>query len=113
MATLTEKTATLPTFQRVRGMLRLLAKMISRVWAQRPAATYALHSHHLDLGYGPLYNEVLTRWQQSDYAPAVKADVAGTDYTALAQELDAQFYAGLPPYTTYCRPHPLFAFAGL
>ncbi|CDH45338.1 hypothetical protein [Candidatus Contendibacter odensensis] len=101
MATLTEKTATLPTFQRVRGMLRLLAKMISSVWAQRPAATYALHSHHLDLGYGPLYNEVLTRWQQSDYAPAVKADVAGTDHTALAQELDAQFYAGLPPYTTY------------
>lgn len=93
MATLTEKTATLPTFQRVRGMLRLLAKMISRLWAERPAATYALHAHHLDLGYGPLHNEVLTRWQQGDYAPAVKADVAGIERAAL--------YAGLPTYTTY------------
>lgn len=101
MATLTEKTATLPTFQRVRGMLRLLAKMISHLWADRPAATYALHTHHLDLGYAPLYNEVLTRLQQRDYAPAVKADVAGGEHTALAQELDAQFYVGLPPYTTY------------
>ena len=100
MATLTEKTATLPTFQRVRGMLRLLAKIISRLWAERPAATYAIHSHHLDLGYGPLHNEVLTRLQQSDYAPAVKADVAGVERAALAQELDAQYYAGLPSYTT-------------
>lgn len=101
MATLTEKTATLPTFQRVRGMLRLLAKMIGRLWAQRPAGTYAIHSHHLDLSYGPLYNEVLTRWQQGDYAPAVKADLAGSEHAALAQELDAQYYVGLPPLTTY------------
>lgn len=101
MATLTEKTATLPTFQRVRGMLRLLAKMISRLWAERPAATYALHAHHLDLSDGPLNNEVLTRWQQRDYAPAVKADVAGSLQSALAQELDKQLYTGLPPYTTY------------
>ncbi len=101
MATLTEKTATLPTFQRVRGMLRLLAKMISRLWAEQPAGTYALHTHHLDLSYGPLYNEALTRWQQSDYAPAVKADIAGGQQSALAQDLDAQFFAGLPPYTTY------------
>jgi hypothetical protein len=101
MATLTEKTATLPTFQRVRGMLRLLAKMISRLWAQQPAATYAIHSHHLDLGYMPLHNEVLTRLQQGEYAPAVKADVAGIEQQGLAPELDAQFYAGLPTYTTY------------
>ena len=101
MATLTEKTATLPTFQRVRGMLRLLAKMISWLWAQRPDGTYAIHSHHLDLSYGPLYNEVLTRWQQGDYAPAVKADLAGSEHAALAQELDAQYYVGLPPFTTY------------
>jgi hypothetical protein len=37
LETLTGKTATLGTFQRVRGMLRLLARTIDHVWKTRPA----------------------------------------------------------------------------
>ena len=32
-------------------MLRLLAKIISRLWMLHPPDTYALRSHHLDLSY--------------------------------------------------------------
>ena len=36
METLTGKTATLSNFQRVRGMLRLLARTVAHLWQQRP-----------------------------------------------------------------------------
>jgi hypothetical protein len=45
---------------------------------------------------------MITRLQQSGLAPSVKADVAGIDKPALAQELDAQYYAGLPTYSWPC-----------
>jgi predicted AAA+ superfamily ATPase len=48
--TLTGKTATLGGFQRVRGMLRILAKTVGVVWANRPSDASAIHLHHIDLG---------------------------------------------------------------
>ena len=42
--------ATLGGFQRVRGMLRILAKTVATVWANRPADASAIHLHHIDLG---------------------------------------------------------------
>jgi len=41
LETLTTKTATLANFQRVRGMLRLLARTIAQLWATRPAGATA------------------------------------------------------------------------
>jgi predicted AAA+ superfamily ATPase len=41
LETLTTKTATLANFQRVRGMLRLLARTIAQLWQTRPAGTTA------------------------------------------------------------------------
>ena len=46
--TLKEKTATLILFQRVRGMLRLLARTVARLWAERPSDAFAVHLHHID-----------------------------------------------------------------
>lgn len=100
--TLTEKAATLSNFQRVRGMLRLLARTIGRLWQTRPADAYAIHLHHIDLGYEPIRQEIVTRLQQGQYDPALKRDIAGKDGDpALAQQIDAEHYKGLPPYTTY------------
>ena len=45
LETLTDKTATLETFQRVRGMLRLLARTIRHLWDTRPADATAIHLH--------------------------------------------------------------------
>lgn len=100
--TLTGKLSTFSNFQRVRGMLRLLARTVARLWQQKPADAAAIHLHHVDLAYEPIRQELLTRLQLGHYAPALKSDVAGEgNAPALAQEMDGEHYRGLPPYATY------------
>lgn len=103
MATLKEKTSTLNNFQRVRGMLRLLARTVGRLWAKKPADTYAIHLHHIDLSHSPIRQEILTKLGQSAYAPALAADITAVegDRPALAEQLDTEHYKGLPTYTTF------------
>jgi len=101
--TLREKTSTLGNFQRVRGMLRLLARTVARLWDQRPADAYAIHLHHLDPAFEPIRQEIVTRLGQRQFVPAIKSDVAAVegDQRAFAQQLDADHYAGLAPYGSY------------
>ena len=102
LQTLTSKTATLDTFQRVRGMLRLLARTIAQLWETRPADATAIHLHHVDPGCEPVRQEIVTRLQQSAYVPAIANDVAGSGGArALAEEIDAKHHGGLPPYAAY------------
>ena len=61
LETLTGKTATLGNFQRVRGMLRLLARAIAHLWEEQPRDATAIHLHHIDPGHGPIHQEVVTR----------------------------------------------------
>jgi len=99
---LTSKMATLSNFQRVRGMLRILTRTISHIWTDRPQDATAIHLHHIDVGYAPVLQEIVTRLQQSAFVPAIRNDVAGAEPTkALAQEIDEASYRGLPPYGTY------------
>ena len=100
--TLTGKTATLGGFQRVRGMLRILAKTVATVWANRPADASAIHLHHIDLGSDVVRREFTTRLQQGAFVPAILNDISGPpEKPALAQELDAKHFKGLLPYGTY------------
>ena len=103
LETLTGKTATLGNFQRVRGMLRLLARTIARLWEQKPADATAIHLHHIDPGYGPIHQEIVTRLGQSAYAPAITNDVSSgsADKRALAQEIDIGHHGGMVPYAAY------------
>ena len=103
LETLTGKMATLNNFQRVRGMLRLLARTISHLWEERPPDAAAIHLHHIDPGYEPIRMEIVTRLGQSAYVPAIANDIdAGeTGKKALAQEIDAEYHGGLPPYAVY------------
>ena len=119
LETLTGKTATLDNFQRVRGMLRLLARTIAHLWEEKPRDATAIHLHHVDPGYEPIRQEIVTRLGQTAYLPAVANDVAagggggaatgggsaaapgGTEKKALAQEIDAEQHRGLPPYAAY------------
>lgn len=98
--TLRDKTATLSNFQRVRGMLRLLARTVAQLWEQQPRPTYAIHLHHLGPEQEAIRREIVTRLGQSQFLPAIRADVAGVegDQPALAQVLDKRQYPGLPPY---------------
>jgi hypothetical protein len=101
--TLTRKTATLTNFQRVRGMLRLLARTIAQVWKTRPNDATAIHLHHIDPGVELIRQELVTRLGQSAYVPAISGDISasGEGRRALAQELDADHYRGAPPYASY------------
>lgn len=102
LATFTSKTATLANFQRVRGMLRMLGRTVARLWETRPGDATAIHLHHIDLGYEPIRQEIVTRLQQGLYGPAIRNDIAGdAGKKSLAQEIDEQQFQGSPPYTTY------------
>ena len=103
LATLTGKTATLGNFQRVRGMLRLLARTISHLWQVQPADATAIHLHHIDPGDEPIRQEIVTRLGQTAYVPAITNDIAAgrLEGKALAQEIDAAQHGGMPPYAAY------------
>jgi hypothetical protein len=100
---LTEKTASLSTFQRTRGMLRLLARTVHHIWRIQPPDASSIHAHHMDPGFEAIRTEINVKLGQGQYAPAVKSDVAAVagDEPALAQRIDAQKYPGLPPVTAY------------
>ncbi len=103
LETLTGKTATLGNFQRVRGMLRLLARTIAHLWEEKPEDATAIHLHHVDPGYEPIRQEIVTRLGQSAYVPAITNDIAAgsVEKKALAQEIDAEHHGGLPPFAVY------------
>ena len=102
LATLTGKTATLGNFQRVRGMLRLLARTLAHLWNEQPADATAMHLHHIDPGHEPIRQEIVTRLGQGAYVPAISNDISGgAGKKALAEEIDTDQHAGLPPYAAY------------
>lgn len=102
MDLLTDKLSTLSTFQRVRGMLRLLTRTIAHLWQETPSNTYAIHLHHVNPGYIPIRDEITTRLELGRFVPVIENDVAATDKeTSLAQQLDIKWYAGLAPYASF------------
>jgi Protein of unknown function (DUF499) len=105
LATFTNKTATLSNFQRVRGMLRLLARTVGKLWEDRPKDALAIHLHHVDPGFEPIRQEITTRLGQSQLLPAIRVDVAAVagEPASLAQQMDRAAYTGLPNYGSYVR----------
>jgi hypothetical protein len=100
---LTEKTASLSTFQRTRGMLRLLARTVHILWRNQPSDAYSIHVHYMDPGFEPIRTEINEKMGMKQYASAIKADVAAVpgDAPALAQRIDAARFPGLPPAASY------------
>ena len=103
LSVLTEKLSSLSNFHRTRGMLRLLARTVHVLWRDKPADALAIHPHHIDLSFGRIRNEVTTRLSQSEYTPALKADVASVDKDekSTAQELDLKHFPGQLPIHSY------------
>lgn len=101
MELLTDKLSTLSTFQRVRGMLRLLTQTIAHLWQEQPSYTYAIHTHHVNPGYGPIRDEINAKLELGRYDPVIENDVASLNkQSALAETIDLSQYAGLPPYAS-------------
>jgi len=97
------KVASLQTFQRTRGMLRVLARTVRHLWETRPPDVFAIHPHHIDPGFSPIRQELITKLGQQAYVPALNSDVAsvpGSD-PSTAQVLDATHFPGAAPVTSY------------
>lgn len=101
--TLTGKTATLNNFQRVRGMLRLLARTVAHLWETQPDDTTAIHVHHIDPGLERIQSEIVIRLGQDAYQPAITNDVSAgrVGKPALAESIDEQKHRRRPPYAAY------------
>lgn len=73
---LDKRLSTIPNFQRTRGALRLLARLVRRLWAQQPASTYLIHAHHIDLAERVIAEELSSRLERPQFEPVIRADIA-------------------------------------
>jgi len=101
LTTLNRKTSTIPNFQRTRGVLRLLAQTIRKLWQDKPKDCYLIAPFCMDLGDDQTANDLTSRLDRPQYKQVIEADIAsplkGTQ--AHAQEIDEDFTeAGRPPY---------------
>ena len=101
--TLNAKTATFQNFQRVRGMLRILAPTIRQLWQRKPGDATAIHVHHIDVGVQSIRTEFTTRLTQQAFDSAITYDIANSDplQPARAQRLDAHYYRDTAPFASY------------
>ena len=95
------KTATIPHFQKTRGALRLLARMVRRLWESRPSDAWTIAPFHIDLSDEGILNDLTSRLNRPVFRQVVEADIASrrAGSPAHAEKLDERWHAeGKPPY---------------
>ena len=101
LTTLNRKTSTIPNFQKTRGALRLLARVIRRLWEMRPPDAYLIHPYHLDLAVEDIAGDLTSRLERPAFKQVIEADIVSPKVgsPAHAQVIDAPWLeAGKPPY---------------
>ena len=93
------KLATIPNFQRTRGALRLVARVIRRMWDQQQNDVALIHPFCVDFSDSGIVSELVGRLDRTAYTSVVNYDVANASGTSHAQEIDTNSFAGYPPYT--------------
>jgi len=98
---LTRKTATIPHFQKTRGALRLLARMIRRLWDERPSDAWMIAPFHIDLGDEGILNDLTSRLDRPAFRAVAEADISSgrSGAPAHAEKLDERWLSeDKPPY---------------
>ena len=72
---LNEKVSTIPNFQKTRGALRLLSRVVRHLWATRPDDTFLIHPHHVDLSVEEVVNDLTSRLNRAVFKQVVEADI--------------------------------------
>lgn len=101
LTTLNRKTSTIPHFQKTRGALRLLARVVQRLWEEKPDDTWLIAPYHIDLADEAILNDLTSRLQRPAFRSVVEADIASPreGSPAHAETLDQEWTeAGKPPY---------------
>lgn len=75
LTALNEKVSTIPNFQKTRGALRLLARVVRQLWAQQPDDTFLIHSHHIDLSLDEIANDLTSRLNRAVFKQVIEADI--------------------------------------
>ena len=98
---LTLKTATIPQFQKTRGALRLLARMIRGLWESRRPDVWTIAPFQIDLRDEAVLNDLTSRLGRPEFRAVVQADIVSRrpGNPAHAERLDERWVAeGKPPY---------------
>lgn len=74
--TLNRKTATIPNFQKTRGALRLLARVVRDVWQRKAPDTQLICVHDLNLDLDDVVNDLTSRLERPQYRSVVEADIS-------------------------------------
>lgn len=75
LTALNEKVSTIPNFQKTRGALRLLARVVRELWANRPEDTYLIHPHHINLSLDDVANDLTSRLNRPVFKQVIEADI--------------------------------------
>ena len=100
---LNEKVSTIPNFQKTRGALRLLSRVVRKLWRERPADTFLIHPHHVDLSSEKIANDLTSRLGRAMFKQVIEADIvnpmAGAKAHAALVDEDL-VHTGKPAYAT-------------
>ena len=94
---LDQRLSTIPTFQRARGALKLLAEVISGIWAAEHDVEL-LNVADVALSFDAVLTHLTDGLGRDDYKAVALADIATP--SAHAPTLDKERFAGKPPYAT-------------
>ena len=92
------KLATIPSFQKTRGALRLLARTIQHVWSAKPPDTQWIQPFHIDIGQADIGDEIIGRLNRGRFRDVANIDVARGDGQSHAQLIDSQLFKDDLPY---------------
>lgn len=101
MSLLTDRLSSIEGFQRTRGALRLLSRVVRELWNEKPKDTYLIHPHHIDLGNTEIKVELTDKLGLGRYNSVIEADVVSSKKgePAHATEVDRVWVeAGKPAY---------------
>ncbi|MFC6127915.1 DUF499 domain-containing protein [Mycolicibacterium llatzerense] len=73
---LDKRLSTIPNFQRTRGALRLLARVVRELWHEKPEGAQLIHLHHVNLADKVIAEELSSRLERAAYEPVIRADIA-------------------------------------
>jgi hypothetical protein len=93
------KLATIPNFQRTRGALRLLSRVVRRLWSQQPSNVALIHTFGVDLSDPDIVDELTGRLDRPGFRAVARYDIAREDGQSHAQLIDHERFSGHPPYT--------------
>lgn len=101
---LTKKIASIPNFQRTRGALRLLARVIRQLWKEPSGWIPMIHPHHLPIGLdGEVTSDLTSRLERPLMRLPIQADIYNPDGREAHAQLQDQEWtaAGKPPFSTW------------